>query len=120
MESRLINSDTTSPLDLTLLGIIAVILGAYGRSMSVPATTKPHLIRFFSVSPDRTYPGVLPQDKALLLLTEPSTARTTGEVTASAGGSMTGIWTLVALLGLMLVLAGPTLLWVNRADNGGD
>jgi len=116
MKSRLINSDSTSPLDLTLLGVIAVIVGAYGRSISVPATTKPHLIRFFSVSPDRTYPGVLPQDKALLLLTEPSTARTTGEATASAGGSMTGIWTLVALLGLMLVIAGPMLLWVNRGD----
>jgi len=116
MKSRLINSDSTSPLDLTLLGVIAVIVGAYGRSISVPATTKPHLIRFFSVSPDRTYPGVLPQDKALLLLTEPSTARTTGEATASAGGSMSGIWTLVALLGLMLVIAGPMLLWVNRGD----
>jgi hypothetical protein len=116
MKTRLINSDSTSPLDLTLLGIIAVIVGAYGRSMSVPATTKPHLIRFFSVSPDRTYPGVMPQDKALLLLSDPSTARTTGEATASAGGSMGGVWTLVALLGLLLVLAGPTLLWVNRGD----
>ena len=116
MNSRIINSDTTSPLDLTLLGIIAVILGAYGRSMSVPATTNPDLIRFFSVSPDRTYAAVLPQDKALLLLNDPSTARATGEATASAGGSMAGLWTLVALVGLLLVLAGPTLLWINRPD----
>ena len=114
MKSHLINSDDTSPLDLTLLGIIAVIVGAYGRSMSVPANTQPHLIRFFSVSPDRTYPGVMPQDKALLLLSDPSTARATGEATASAGGSMSGVWTLVALLGLLLVLAGPMLVWVNR------
>jgi hypothetical protein len=116
MKSRLVNSDSTSPLDLTLLGVIAVIVGAYGRSMSVPADTTPHLIRFFSVSPDRTYPGVLPQDKALLLLTEPSATQATGEAAAGAGGSMGGVWTLVALLGLLLVLAGPTLLWINRDD----
>ena len=58
----------------------------------------------------------MPQDKALLLLSDPSTARATGEATASAGGSMSGVWTVVALLGVMLVLAGPTLRWVNRGD----
>jgi hypothetical protein len=116
MKSRLINSDSTSPLDLTLLGIIAVIVGGYGRSMSVPANTTPDLIRFFSVSPDRTYPAVMPQDKALLLLSDPATGRATGEATAGAAGALDGIWTLVALLGFVLVLAGPALVWVDRGD----
>jgi hypothetical protein len=115
MRSRLVNSDSTSPLDLVLLGTIAVIVGAYGRSMSVPANTKPDLIRFFSVSPDRTYAAVMPQDKALLLLSDPSTSQATGEATASVG-ALNGVWTLVALLGLMLVLAGPMLVWVRRGD----
>jgi hypothetical protein len=116
MRSRLINSDSTSPLDLTLLGIIAVVIGWYGRTMSVPATTKPHLIRFFSVSPDRTYPAVMPQDKALLLLSDPATGQAAGEATASTAGTLNGVWALVALVGFMLVLAGPTLVWVNRGN----
>lgn len=116
MESRLINSDSTSGLDLILLGLIAVIVGGYGRTMSVPATTKPDLIRFFSVSPDRTYAAVLPQDKALLLLTDPATGRAAGEATAGAMGSMHGVWTLVALLGVVLILVGPVIVWANRGD----
>jgi len=114
MKSRLINSDSTSGLDLVLLGLIAVIVGGYGRGMSVPANTKPDLIRFFSVSPDRTYAAVLPQDKALLLLSDPTTGRAAGEATAGAVGAMNGIWTLVALFGVMLILAGPMLVWANR------
>ncbi|MEF8856074.1 MAG: hypothetical protein V5A16_01495 [Haloplanus sp.] len=107
MKSRLVNSDDTSGLDLVLLGIIAVIVGWYGRTLSVSGNTQPDLIRFFSVSPDRTYAAVLPQDKALLLLSDPATGQATGEVTASAAGSMNGIWTLVVLLGVMSILAGP-------------
>jgi len=119
MKSRLINGDSTSGLDLVLLGLIGVIVGAYGRTMSVPANTQPDLIRFFSVSPDRTYAAVLPQDKALLLLSDPSTARTAGEATASAG-AMNGIWTFVVLLGIMSVLAGPVLVWANRGNYSSD
>ncbi|AZH24224.1 hypothetical protein [Haloplanus aerogenes] len=114
MKSRLINSDSTSGLDLVLLGLIAVIVGGYGRSMSVPANTKPDLIRFFSVSPDRTYAAVLPQDKALLLLSDPTTGQAASGAAASPVGAMDGIWTLVALLGVMLILAGPMLVWANR------
>jgi hypothetical protein len=116
MESRLVNSDSTSGLDLILLGLIAVIVGWYGRTLSFSGTTQPDLIRFFSVSPDRTYAAVMPQDKALLLLNDPSTGRAAGEATATAAGSMNGIWTLVVLLGVMSILAGPALMWANRDD----
>jgi hypothetical protein len=116
MDSRLINSDSTSPLDLSLLGLIATIVGWYGRSMSVPANTNPDLIRFFSVSPDRTYAAVMPQDKALLLLSDPSTGQATSEATAAGVGAMNGIWTLVFLFGVMLVLGGPALGWARRGD----
>jgi hypothetical protein len=107
-------------LDLILLGVIAVIVGWYGRTLSVAGDTQPDLIRFFSVSPDRTYAAVLPQDKALLLLNDPSTGQAAGEATASAAGAMNGIWTLVALLGVMAILAGPVLVWINRGGYDGN
>jgi hypothetical protein len=51
MHSGIINRDRPSALDVSLLGLIATIVGGYGRSISVPPDTAPHLIRFFSVSP---------------------------------------------------------------------
>ncbi|WP_251329140.1 hypothetical protein [Haloplanus pelagicus] len=114
MTSRLLIGD--SPLDISLLGLIAVIVGGYGREISVPPDTSPHLIRFFSVSPDRTYPAVMPQDKALLLLNDPSTTEATREATA-AGGSLYAVWTLVAVVGVLLLLAGPAVAWRNRGDD---
>jgi len=116
VKSRLINSDSTSGLDLVLLGLIAAIVGWYGRTLSVSGAAQPDLIRFFSVSPDRTYAAVLPQDKALLLLSDPSTQQSAGEATATAAGSMNGIWTLVLLLGVMTILAGPALTWIRKDE----
>jgi len=120
MKTRFINSDSTTGLDLVLLGLIAAIVGAYGRTMSVPADTRPHLIRFFSVSPDRTYAAVMPQDKALLLLSDPSTGQATREATAAGAGAMNGIWTLVFLVGVMLLFAGPALVWIRRGDRSNN
>jgi hypothetical protein len=116
MHSGIINRDRPSALDVSLLGLIATIVGGYGRSISVPADTAPNLIRFFSVSPDRTYPAVMPQDKALLLLNDPSTTEATREATA-AGGSLYAVWTLVAVVGVLLLLAGPAVAWRNRGDD---
>ncbi|WP_248895292.1 hypothetical protein [Haloplanus halobius] len=113
MEPRLIDGDSPSGMDITLLGLIAVIVGGYGRSLSVPAGTAPDLIRFFSVPPERTYPAVMPQDKALLLLNDPSIARSR-QTTAETAVSLDGVWTLVALVGVMLVIAGPVLVWLDR------
>ncbi|MFB6196567.1 MAG: hypothetical protein ABEI80_10380 [Haloplanus sp.] len=116
MKTRLINRDR-SGLDITLLGLIAAIVGGYGRTMSVPAGTSPHLIRFFSAPPDRTYPAVMPQDKALLLLSDPSVERSASRATAEAAVSLDGLWTVVAFVGLLLVIAGPIIAWTNvRSD----
>jgi len=116
MHSSIINGDRPSALDVSLLGLIATIVGGYGRSISVPPDTAPHLIRFFSVSPDRSYAAVMPQDKALLLLSDPATGEATRQA-AGAGGSLHGIWTLVAFLGLLLLFAGPAIVWLNHGDD---
>ncbi|WP_251341687.1 hypothetical protein [Haloplanus halophilus] len=119
MTSTAINRERSSGLDVTLLGLIATIVGGYGRNISVPPDTSPHLIRFFSVSPDRTYPGVMPQDKALLLLNDPAAGEATRQATAG-GGSLYGLWTLVAAVGLLLLVAGPAIAWKNRGDGRSD
>ncbi|GAB6860631.1 hypothetical protein ACFR97_08155 [Haloplanus litoreus] len=115
MKPTIRSRERSSALDVSLLGVIAVIVGGYGRSLSVPADASPDLIRFFSVSPDRTYAAVLPQDKALLLLSDPSTGEATRQATRTPG-ALDGVWTLVALVGIMLLLAGPAIAWANRGD----
>jgi hypothetical protein len=113
---RFARSDRPSGLDVTLLGLIAAIIGGYGRAISVPTDTSPHLIRFFSVSPDRTYSAVMPQDKALLLLSDPSLDRPRRTAT-DAALSLDGVWSLVFVAGLVLLVAGPTLAWMNRRED---
>jgi len=106
----------SSGLDISLLG---VILAGFGVTLNVVTGAEadtPHLIRFFDVSPDRTYPAMLPQDAALLLLSDPSTAETSSQP-ASAGASVASLGhlpTLVIAAGLALVLAGPIWSWFYR------
>ncbi|MFB6101003.1 MAG: hypothetical protein ABEJ73_00370 [Haloplanus sp.] len=114
MRFNTIDRYRSTGLDITLLGLIAAIVGGYGRTLSVPAATSPDLIRFFSVSPDRTYAAVMPQDKALLLLNDPASGEAAQQATAQAAVSLDGLWTVVALVGLLLVFAGPAIAWANR------
>ena len=76
--------------------------------------TTPHPVFLRLAGPN--VPGGDAQDKALLLLSDPATGQAAGEATASTGGALNGVWALVALVGFMLVLAGPTLVWVNRGN----
>ena len=63
-----------SGLDLVLLGALVVGLGAHANVFVASAGATPSLIRFSQVPPGASLPGVLPQDKALLLLADPRTA----------------------------------------------
>lgn len=80
----------------------------------IPATA-PHIIRFFDKPPGTSYPAVMPQDAALLLLTDPSTSES---VTHAGGVSlppvMGSVWMLLALFGVGLIVLGPILAIVNR------
>ncbi|MFB6107243.1 MAG: hypothetical protein ABEJ82_00175 [Haloplanus sp.] len=113
MRTRLRGDARPSGLDVSLLGVVVAVVASYGRSLSTPPGASPHVIRFFDVSPERSYPAVLPQDKALLLLTDPSTGGST-HTAAQSALSLDGVWALLVVVGLCLVAAGPVLAWVRR------
>lgn len=94
-----------SGLDLVLLGVIVVGLGVYADLFTGSSEATPSLVRFFQVLPDTTYPAVLPQDKALLLLTDPQTAEVaTSSVEASSGvgAVLLGVGVVIVALGVLL------------------
>lgn len=105
------STSRSSGLDISLLGAIVAILAFYAGNSSYFEGAAPHLIRFFDKPPGTTYPAVMPQDKALLLLADPSTTASTGS-TASipipAGG-----WALLMYVGLLMVVIGPLWAWVR-------
>ena len=97
-------------LDLVLLGAIIAGLGVYANVFSGSADASPSLVRFFQVSPDTTYTAVLPQDKALLLLTDPRTADA-----ATGGVETTGsVGLVVVAIGVILVTTGLLVARANR------
>ena len=88
--------------DLVLLGTLVAGLGLYARVLSGSTEASPSLLRFFQVPADTRFPAVLPQDKALLLLTDPRTAD------AAAGGvdPTGGIGVVLLAIGVVLVSMG--------------
>lgn len=99
-------------LDISLAGAILAILSFYAAGVSRIPATSPNLIRFFDKPPGTSYPAVMPQDAALLLLADPSTTPST----TAAGGLVLppvlgSVWTLLAYVGMALVVLGP--LWAH-------
>lgn len=89
-------------VDIALLGTLVAGLGAYAGVFRGSADASPSVLRFFQVSPDTTYAAVLPQDKALLLLTDPRTAD------AASGGVETvgGVGLSLIAIGVVLMVTG--------------
>lgn len=104
----------SSGLDVSLLGVIVAGVGAFLDSVLDAAGTSPHLIRFFDKPPGTDYPAVLPQDAALLLLTDPSTASSGTISGGTQVASFGDLPTFVAYVGAVLVLAGPLWAWYHR------
>lgn len=104
----------SSGLDITLLGVIIAIVGFYASRLGEVVGTMPHIIRFFDVPPDRSTPGIMPQDQALLLLNDPATSASaplSNPVPALPFGDLPVV---VMYLGVVLIFAGPLWSWWNR------
>lgn len=102
----------SSGLDISLAGAILAILSFYAAGVSRVPATAPNLIRFFEQPPGTSYPAVMPQDAALLLLADPATSASP----AASGGLVLppvlgSVWTLLAYVGIALVVLGP--LWAR-------
>ena len=91
-----------SGLDLVLLGALVAGLGVYANVIVDSAGATPSLVRFSQAPPDTSFPGVLPQDNALLLLADPRTADA-----ATGGGGATGeVGFVLVAVGAVVVAAG--------------
>ncbi|SHH36034.1 hypothetical protein [Halobaculum gomorrense] len=100
-------------LDIALLGVIAAGLGLSLGAVAGSAESSPSLIRFFQAPADATYPGVLPQDKALLLLTDPRTADAATGASGAAGAAdpSGGVELVLVGVGAVLIAVGLTVAW---------
>ena len=98
-----------SGLDVALLGVIVAGIGASAGIVSGSADATPSLVRFFQVPAGTTPPAALPQDRALLLLTDPRTA----DAAAGGVGSSGGIGPVLVVAGALLVALG---LFIYRAN----
>ncbi|MXR42712.1 hypothetical protein GRX01_15365 [Halobaculum sp. WSA2] len=97
-----LSSVRESGLDVVLLGVLVAGIGASAGIVSGSASATPSFVRFFQVPKGTTYPAALPQDKALLLLTDPRTA----DAAAGGVGSSGGIGPVLVAVGVMLVALG--------------
>lgn len=104
----------SSGLDISLLGVIVAGIGLTMDRLGSSSDTMPHLIRFFDVPPGRAHPAILPQDAALLLLTDPATT-SSGTISGAPPIIQLGdVPLIVAYLGVALVIVGPLWSWYFR------
>lgn len=104
----------SSGLDVSLLGVIVAGIGFSVEYVAGAAGTTPHLIRFFDKPPGTSYPAVMPQDAALLLLADPSTTGSSATSGATPVISLGDLPTFLAYVGLVLVVLGPLWTWYYR------
>lgn len=104
----------SSGLDVSLLGVIVAGVGFTLEYVTGAAGTSPHLIRFFDTPSGTTAPAVMPQDAALLLLTDPSTTASKPMSGGATAISLGDLPTFVASVGILLVVAGPLWAWYHR------
>ena len=104
----------SSGLDISLLGVIVTGIGFSLNHVADAAGTMPHLIRFFDKPQGTSYPAATPQDSALLLLTDPSTTASSATSGTAPAVSLGALPTLLVVLGVVLVVAGPLWTWYHR------
>ena len=104
-------SDDYHGFDVSVLGFIIAAVAFYaGRLGSASDIDSPNIIRFTDYPRGSAPPAVLPQDSALMLLTEsdPSATESAGAAASAAGpASVDPIWTFIMCIGFALLVGGP-------------
>lgn len=105
----------SSGLDVSLLGVIVTGVALSVHAFAGSGRVAPNLIRFFEVPPDTKHPAVMPQDKALILLSDPST-NPSAEVAAGIdlSVSLDGALAFLVFVGVAMILVGPLWAWRTR------
>lgn len=106
----------TTGLDISFLGIIVAAVGFYAGLFADTTAETPDLVRFREASADASTPAAMPRDNALLLLAR------SGSDTAGSGaggfslealGGVGGLPSLLVLVGLAMIVAGPIWAWLQ-------
>lgn len=115
-------SDDYHGFDLSVLGFIVAAVAFYaGRLGGASDVDSPNIIRFTDHPPGSAPPAILPQDSALLLLTQPDPSATDSVGTAAASAPpVDPIWTLVMCIGFALLIGGPLFARSYGTDNEDD
>jgi len=101
-------SDDYHGFDLSLLGFIIAAVAFYaGRLGGAADIDSPNIIRFADHPRGSAPATILPQDSALLLLTQPDPSATETAGTAAGAASVDPVWTLVMCIGFALLIGGP-------------
>ncbi|PSQ22937.1 hypothetical protein BRD01_08145 [Halobacteriales archaeon QS_8_65_32] len=111
-------SDDYHGLDVSVLGFIVAAVAFYaGRLGSAADVDSPNIIRFTDYPRGSAPPAVLPQDSALMLLTESDPSATESAASAAGPASVDPIWTLVMCIGFALLIGGPLFARLYVAEN---
>lgn len=111
-------SDDYHGLDVSVLGFIVAAVAFYaGRLGSAADVDSPNIIRFTDYPRGSAPPAVLPQDSALMLLTESDPSATESAASAASPASVDPIWTLVMCIGFALLIGGPLFARLYVAEN---
>jgi hypothetical protein len=103
-------SDDYHGFDVSVLGFIVAAVAFYaGRLGSASDVDSPNIIRFTDYPQGSAPSAVLPQDSALMLLTEsdPSAAAESAGAAAAATPPVDPIWTFIMCIGFALLVGGP-------------
>ena len=106
-----------SGLDLVLLGAVVAGLGVYADAFADSTRATPSLVtRFLQIPPGTSPPAVLPQDRALLLMTDPRTAdAATGGVASGSATGSSGAGLILVAVGVVLIASGVLLARSNSS-----
>ena len=111
-------SDDYHGLDVSVLGFIVAAVAFYARRLGSAADVdSPNIIRFTDYPRGSAPPAVLPQDSALMLLTESDPSATESAASAAGPASVDPIWTLVMCIGFALLIGGPLFARLYVAEN---
>lgn len=101
-------SDDYHGFDISALGFIVAAVAFYaGRLGGAGDVDSPNIIRFTDHPRGSAPSAILPQDSALLLLTQPDPSAAESAGAAASAAPVDPVWTLIMCIGFAMLVGGP-------------